>query len=313
MGLDAYVCCTCYRDGMTREPPIPRDHIVIDGTGLPETVWDRLPHATLSVAQKEESERLYAWTDTACEHEFMELASERIGNIAGVAWIRSLASVLDGDRYKHVAPILTGLSGIMDDILPAEEARAALPELDTLMHESIVGSTRTIQEIDGTLIADELDHGPIDYDSFRSLGPSSGFESQFDDLVELGVVGYDFVVRSRAATPLELFRARIVAQSWDHGQESKTASMHEDPVSLVTYRNIETGQHVTVQSFGVSTRLRWPDGTFWDDRMGPLRHYPEIFIVGERNVMLPEMWWTLNSIHRLFVAADRTGNPVVWC
>ncbi len=29
--------------------------------------------------------------------------------------------------------------------------------------------------------------------------------------------------------------------------------------------------------------------------------------------MVPELWWVLSSLHRLFLAADQTGNPVVWC
>ncbi|WP_145978803.1 hypothetical protein [Granulicoccus phenolivorans] len=313
MGLDAYVACTCFRDGVTSEPPIPRSLIVVGPTGRPETVWDQDPDELVSDAQLDVSVLFHDWTDSACAHPFMELVSERIGNVMGVAWLRAVASGLDPGRFGRLTEILEGLSGMMDDLLPADEARAALPELEALLRESVIGSTRVLHELDGSVIDDELDSRPIDYVAFRSLGPSPGFRSEFDELVELGVEGYDFVVRSRGAVPGELFRARLVNQVWDHASASGPVTKYDDPIGLVTFTNVETGEEITVRSFGVRTRMRWPDGSLWDEEKGAWLHYPEGFMVGERKRMVPELWWVLSSLHRLFLAADQTGNPVVWC
>ncbi len=80
----------------------------------------------------------------------------------------------------------------------------------------------------------------------------------------------------------------------------------------VTSGNAENGEEVTVQSIGVSTRLRWPNGSYWDAEHGYLIHNPRTFFIGERKVMVAELHWRLTTLQRLFTASVETGNPVVW-
>lgn len=41
VGLDEYVGCSCFRDGATSEPPVPRSQIVVGTKGLPEAGLDQ--------------------------------------------------------------------------------------------------------------------------------------------------------------------------------------------------------------------------------------------------------------------------------
>lgn len=191
-------------------------------------------------------------------------------------------------------------------------AREALPELEEFLKESVVGSTRTLQTHRGEIIIDGLDRHPIDYDSFRSFGVPPKAPPADEQVVMLGVQGYDFVVRSPGDDGRELFRARTVWQKWDADAQSRPATRYDAPHSLVTFHNAETGEAVTVRSHGVYTHRPWPNGTYWDDEDGFLSYYPEAFFVGERKVMLPKIWGPLTALGRLFTAADTTGNPVVW-
>lgn len=316
MGLDAFVACTCYRDGLTSEPPITRDQIVIDDTGKPQCAWIDSPYSQLSEEQEGAIRKMIEWTESACEHEDMDLVSERIGNISSVGWLRAATSGIDDAKFAHLGPILSGLSGMMDSRLQAAEAEAAMPELEQLLQEPAVGATRTLQESgDGYLIETAIGMAPFDDTVFHSLGPASHYLPEQVDLVVLGVRGLEFVVRARDAhgeDGRELFSARMVEQVWHRDLETPPASDYRDPVSLVTFRNIENDASITVKSLGIRVHRRWPTGKYWEEKRGYLGHYPRAFFIGERKVMLPEVWVPLTAIQRLFRASIRTGNPVVW-
>lgn len=249
------------------------------------------------------------WTYSACEHDMMSLVSERIGNIMGVAWLRAMVAELNHNAYGTLLPILRGLSGLMDETLPSEDASRALPEIEALLRRSTIGATRIILDADGQLIRDEIDHVEIDYGRYRPLhiGPRSGTSG----VVDLGVHDHDFVVRGAGDPPLELFRARLVEQKW-RADSSVLSFGHVPPVGEVTFRNIETGATVSVRSYGVPCRVPWPDGALWHQDDGYQYAYPSLFFISERTRMVTELWWQLSALHRLFAASALTGNPVVW-
>lgn len=308
MGLDAHVACNCFRDGLCTDPPVPRSMLTIDEHG----------DVDLIEAEDCDSDQVRAyldWTEHACEHEHMEIAGEWIGNVSGVAWLRSATAELPIDRFGNLTRILSGLSGLMDSFTPASEIRHALPELEALLREDHLGSTRTITDLSGFVVEDELDWGPIELDEYRSLGPSPYYKSPWHDLVELAVVGYEFVVRTRDDPADELLRARILRQKWDPESVEVAAAAGSKPSSRVTFTNLQTNESVTVRSFGISTqlpRLGEAPANAECDRSEPALVYPETLIVGERKVMLTEAWWPLERIHHLFEASVATGNPVSW-
>lgn len=303
MGLDAHVACNCYRDGLASEPPVPRAQITIDEYGdvLPVDDFHNWP-------------AFDDWLETACPHERMQAAGEWIGNMSGVSWLRSMAEALPRARFARLAEILSHLSGMMDSHLPVADAQRALPELDALLEQDLVGSTRIVCG-DETVINNDVDRGHIDYHEFKVLSPYSGYPSPWPDLVELGLHGYEFVVRARGKGRRELLRARLLRQEWDQSGADYDADSRGTPASLVTFTNIENGDSIRVRSFGLAGKIRLPDEMTPNrnvDSDGSLRHYPTTLFVSERKRMIAEYWWTLSKLRSLFAASIATGNPVVW-
>lgn len=306
MGLDAYVACTCYRDGLTSEPPLPRSQLTIDERGDVVLVDDDddvdVWHA------------IWNWQESACPHPSMKAASDWVGNIAGISWLRSVASGLPSGRFANLAVVLSGLSGLMDSYLPAADAVRALPELEALLSEDCVGSTRIICA-DGGVIDNDVDRGFIDHERFRSVDAVQNDDLRWSEVVEIGLQGYDFVLRSRDARPRELLRARILKQEWETTTVESSGARPHRSISLFAFTNIETGDAVRVQSFGIAERLRWPDGSYSNkDAEGDryLWRYPAMLFVSERKRMVAELWELL-VLKSLFETSVLTGNPVVWC
>lgn len=109
MGPDGFVACTCYQDGLTGDPPIPRDQIVIDANGLPAAVGDTASPDEWTQEQINARWALDDWTDGACEQEFMLLASEKIA-LYDLVRIVSENLGWDRDRNKHVFGVVSHLS-----------------------------------------------------------------------------------------------------------------------------------------------------------------------------------------------------------
>lgn len=248
--------------------------------------------------------------DQACAHEDMDLVAERIGNIAGVAHLRSSMRALSSDSYPDLEPILAGLLGLMDDSLPAEAARSALPELDRLLREDVLGSTRIICEIAGQTVDNDVDWGLIDYESFTPIGPQQAVDAE---TVKLGIRGHHFAIETSAPEARELLRCRVLRQQW-HEETARLppeASRLDQATAMITFTDVETDESVTVRSFGIRRPGEMLDQ---DGRLPAIsRAYPEYLIVSERKVMVSEFWWQLSRLRRLFEAAAETGNPVVWC
>lgn len=131
MGYDAYVLCNCYKEGKTVEPPY-KEYVVSDEDGIfihvPEEIWeeDKDKYYSIRAAFDE-------WKETACEHEDMDLASERIANSAGMGHFRYILEKLGGEnRFPVLSEYLPTFNG---GILPAEFSQKALDELLMLENE----------------------------------------------------------------------------------------------------------------------------------------------------------------------------------
>ena len=72
MGLDAFVRCRCWEEGLPPVRPVPRGSIVVTEDGLELN----LPHE----GNEELCYRFDAWVHQGCWHEGMEYAGEHIGN-----------------------------------------------------------------------------------------------------------------------------------------------------------------------------------------------------------------------------------------
>ena len=112
MGVDAWVRCNCWENGLTSEPPVPREQLYIDEFG------------SLAATNEEDEEEIEAWLETACDHPEMVLAGERI---AYHNWFERFGRMLSGQPF----PTLVTELG-MSYATPAEAAERALAELASL-------------------------------------------------------------------------------------------------------------------------------------------------------------------------------------
>jgi hypothetical protein len=127
MSLDAYVRCTCIRDGKVKPHPFP-DCFTWDESGAPSLSGD---------PTEEEWEAHDQWRQQSCEHEGC-LVSEPLGNITPVPHGREFLRGLQGNPgpkfplllKKFVYGTHTG------NLLPLEHSPALRREVDLVLGSS---------------------------------------------------------------------------------------------------------------------------------------------------------------------------------
>ena len=128
MALDAFVRCTCIRDGKAKPHPFP-ERLSFDESGEPILTGD---------PSEEEWEEHDQWLANSCEHEGF-LLSMFLGNITRVKNLRSFLRALQGKPGPRF-PIL--LEKVLydgthtGDWVPLEDSPALLKEVDTVLHSS---------------------------------------------------------------------------------------------------------------------------------------------------------------------------------
>lgn len=131
MGLDAYVPCNCYKDGKTKPPPFPEDYIFFEEeTGMPE----------LAQPYFEDGEKWNAfmdWRITACEHEDMEIATERIANWGGLRYFQQALARVGWEYFPTLHAEIPDYNG---GFTPAQASAKALEELKFFKEQASLGS-----------------------------------------------------------------------------------------------------------------------------------------------------------------------------
>ena len=128
MSLDAYVRCTCIRDGKAKPHPFP-ERFILDETAEPVLTGD--PSTDEWVAHDR-------WFAASCEHGGY-LLSERLGNISMAAHLREFLRGLQGEPGPKFPVLLKKVvydgthSG---DSLPIQESPALLREVDLVLGSS---------------------------------------------------------------------------------------------------------------------------------------------------------------------------------
>ncbi|PRY00523.1 hypothetical protein [Allonocardiopsis opalescens] len=191
MGLDAFVRCRCWDDGLVSEPPVPRGLIAVDDEGhlgVPEDVPDELYH------------RFLDWAESgACAHDDMQELSRRVANWSGYRLFQDAARTLGAERL----PVLCGrLPEANGGLLGPDEAGRALAELRVFAEQiGAVPRTVLLDEADGRAVATHV----AAYDGVFLLDGRSQLRA--------GVGPGGFFVRDESASPpVELFRAVRFAQ-----------------------------------------------------------------------------------------------------
>ncbi|GAA2605281.1 hypothetical protein SMC26_11100 [Actinomadura fulvescens] len=145
MGLDAFVRCRCWQDGIFNEPPFSRDLIAVDAEGY--------LGLTVPYEGNEELDRaFYQWIEgDACPHADMELVSVRVSNWGGY---RIFQEALRSAGCEHFPVLCAELPDGNGGSLPPDLARTALAELDFFRHRAELGEeTRLVDEESGKTLA----------------------------------------------------------------------------------------------------------------------------------------------------------------
>jgi hypothetical protein len=130
MSLDAFVRCTCIRDGKVKKPhPFPGRLTLDDHSGSPSLTGD---------PTEEEWEAHDQWVQDSCEHEGF-LVSEFLGNITRAQHVREFLRGLQGDPGPKFPILLKKV--VYDgthtgDWIPVKQTPALLREVTTVLASS---------------------------------------------------------------------------------------------------------------------------------------------------------------------------------
>ncbi|MEV6520240.1 hypothetical protein AB0M37_31085 [Micromonospora chalcea] len=187
MGLDAFVYCRCWQDGLTT--PCPVEPVGIDEEGylalLLQWEGNEAAHRTFD-----------AWQAEACPHRHMELVSERVSNWAGVRLFQQALRAAGEHRFPTLAAALPDANG---GSLSADRAAVVLAELDAIAGtDRITDEVELIDEATGAVVMQYVEA----YRGLFMFGP--GFQA--------GVDPDGFFVLDRADPPATLFRAARFGQ-----------------------------------------------------------------------------------------------------
>ena len=128
MSLDAFVRCTCFKEGRAKPHPQPA-RLTIDETGAPSLKGE---------FSEDEYEALDRWVQQSCEHGGF-LASEALGNITLAKHVREFLSALQGDPGPHFPILIEKI--VYDgthtgDWIIAKESPKLLKEVEIVLQSS---------------------------------------------------------------------------------------------------------------------------------------------------------------------------------
>ncbi|MFI7061631.1 hypothetical protein ACIBL3_11645 [Kribbella sp. NPDC050124] len=120
MGLDAFVSCRCWDDGLTTAPPVDPGAIGWEEGGIE---FD-LPYD----GNEDEHLRFETWKLSCCAHPGMEYAAERIGNWASYRQLQTALGEVGWDRFPVLRQVLPDANGGMVESADAAKALTELHE-----------------------------------------------------------------------------------------------------------------------------------------------------------------------------------------
>ena len=129
MSLDAYVRCSCIRDGKARKPHPSPDRFTWDESSAPSLTGD---------PDQAEWDAHDKWVQEACEHEGYQV-SEFLGNITRIRNVREFVRGLQGNPGPKFPILLKKV--VYDgthtgDWVPAKETPELLKEVNLVLQSS---------------------------------------------------------------------------------------------------------------------------------------------------------------------------------
>lgn len=125
MGVEAYVHCRCWQDGLATPPPCGPVGFDSDGRLALLEPWDDSTAAAHADVEN--------WLRHGCPHEDMELVYEGLGSWSGVRYFQQMLREAGG---SHFPTLLRYLPQTNDGCIPAAEVPRVLAELDHFEHRA---------------------------------------------------------------------------------------------------------------------------------------------------------------------------------
>ncbi|MFI7074889.1 hypothetical protein [Micromonospora sediminicola] len=187
MGLDAYVYCRCWQDGLAA--PCPVGPVGYDDDGYLDLLlpWE---------GNESAHDVFQGWLARACPHELMEQADERVSNWPGVRLFQQAVRSAGTTRFPLLAAALPNNNG---GRLPADQVGALLLELDAFRQTRLADEVELVDEATGRGVMTYVEA----YRGVLVLGP--GLRAGVDP------DGF-FVLDTSADPPVTRFRATRFTQ-----------------------------------------------------------------------------------------------------
>lgn len=284
MGLDAFVRCRCFEEGKLKPGPIPFEDLYIDDEDYISSKFLDQKRKELSSEQFRErygdlESDFLDWMDSACEHEYGEICSERVGNFCGLL---SIDAVLSSDEGESKYPLLNNmLPDGNGGVYPVEKAQFTLDELDRFIeeHSKISGYQLIDEETNKVLISCAVD---------------DGFCLYSDKYIDYGFT--EDTMYFHQLKPSRIFYADHFCQipADDFEQTHKVVVFCDEPNN-------------SASNFKMT--LPGPIDSELDNSV--LRS----FSVQKATLDFKETghFWRLNKIRNLLVASIETKHPICWC
>lgn len=271
MGYDAYVRCNCYRDGKISSKPPFEEFVEEDEEGI----WLNLDWET----NKEKHDAFDHWKySNPCEHEDMEVCSERLANISGMGAFRRILIELGVENYPILSKYLPKANG---GNLPVKYAFAMQQELEKLRQETTNEILIELKELTTNTRVQSINSK---YElPFVFLGKSKLRCS-------LSQAGFQ-VIRERNLLGLKL--QSIIFKS----QKFKQTKLADKRYLLTDYN--------TQKTFELSVNLHSGDNCIDD--------FLEFQVIEANASVADEYSYIIEPLLKLTKASQETGNPIIWC
>ncbi|MDQ2810082.1 MAG: hypothetical protein M3Z04_24660 [Chloroflexota bacterium] len=315
MGLDAFVRCTCWEQGLITPPPFA-DHLIVDEDG----------DLTLDLSYDDHEdlyEQFEEWKQTACDHPDMWYTSERVANWSGYQHLLESLEVAD---WRHFPTLHSTLpSGNSGSTSPSEAARSLaelaifralcdrnrLVELINSESGAVVHSFATPGAI--LVSGDDLDIGFDEAGLFvahRAAGSGDATLRALESVLPPVRAALDpSAPPANAITEpsREVFRACRIGQQV-LGDDPPPAGEGE-----VEFTDLDSGRQFRGPLGITEGQIPWPGGAK-RNAAGHLRWaYPARLHIEVRTATAADFAYILDPLTSIFEAAVEIGHPVRWC
>lgn len=200
MGLDAFVPCRCFRNGLTTQSPVDTT-LIGDDNGI---LFLKEPKGKPPKHWKAIKSSFYDWLPNCCDHLHQEYFSARIGSWQSMQFF---TKCLEQNSIKQYPALYASLPQAQCDLIPTENTQRVLDELNLFSQESLEYLSWTlVNEKDGKEFCHTTPHS-------STILYKNGYSISFD---QNGIT-----VRKRNEF---LFTSRKITQHTTYGVPTLTAA-----------------------------------------------------------------------------------------